>query len=358
MRSVSNRINRTLSLALALTGLSGVAQSAFAQSSVQLYGIVDSFVGAQKLPGGERAWQVGGGGMSTSFFGFGGTEDLGGGYKTVFALESFFRPQNGKAGSFDGDTFFSRNAYVGIQAPYGTLTLGRQSTLLYLAGTLFNPFYASFTFSPIVNHMYEGLGTYPSFKTDQGIIGGTAWSNAVQYATPDYRGLSARVLYSFGNQAGDNSKKKVSAQMMYQQGPLAVSGVYQYASYNSSADDLASLLPGFKSQSVGQLAASYNFNFVKLYGEYMYTSNQRTPATFHVDTVQAGFAIPVGVARILGSWAWSRDHGGLDQTRQTWALSYDYPLSKHTDLYAAYMSDHLSRLSSGNTMGIGVRARF
>ncbi|HZZ11593.1 MAG TPA: porin [Paraburkholderia sp.] len=358
MKRIVSHAWRALPGTLLAATLSGGAGVAHAQSSVQMYGIVDAFVGSVQAPGATRAWQQGSGGLSTSFWGFGGTEDLGGGYKTLFAIEGFFRVQNGKYGSFDGDPMFSRNAYVGLQSRYGTVTLGRQSSLLYLAACQFNPFYASFTFSPTIVQMYAGLSTYPSYRTDQGLVGGTAWSNAVQYASPTVYGMTGKLLYSFADAAGDNGKKKWSAQLAYQHGPLALSGVVQYASFSSSAQDLAALLSGFKSQSAAQLGVTYDARLVKLYGEYLYTSNDRTLNSFHVNTAQAGLSIPVGTSRILASWAWSRDGGGLDQTRQTWTVSYDYPLSKRTDVYAAYMNDHIDKLSTGNTFGAGIRARF
>ena len=68
--------------------------------------------------------------------------------------------------------------------------------------------------------------------------------------------------------------------------------------------------------------------------------------------------MPVGPGTVMASFAYSRDAGGLDQTRKTWALGYDYPLSKRTDVYAAYMNDRLSGLSDGNTFGAGIRAKF
>ncbi len=43
------------------------AGAAQAQSSVSLYGQVDEWVGATKFPGSEHAWNVSGGGMSTSY---------------------------------------------------------------------------------------------------------------------------------------------------------------------------------------------------------------------------------------------------------------------------------------------------
>ncbi|WP_415113094.1 porin [Paraburkholderia sp.] len=330
----------------------------YAQSSVQLYGIVDGWVGYERLPGNSGAAQMGGGGLSTSFWGMGGQEDLGGGYKTVFALEGFFRPQNGQYGSFNGDTFFSRNAYVGLVSPYGTLTMGRLSSLLYLQSAQFNPFYASFTFSPTINQLYSALGTYPDYPTDQGIPGGTSWSNAVQYATPGFNGLSAQAMYALGNQAGENGAKKFSAQTTFVRGPLAVGMTYQYLNFSTTPGDLTKLIKGFQSQTAAQLGVSYDLRVVKLFGEYTYIGNKLLTSNFHVNMLQGGLSIPVGVGRVLTSYAYSRDNGPLSQTRQTAALSYDYPLSKRTDVYAGYMYDHISNLSSGNTLGAGIRTRF
>ncbi|ABE36686.1 gram-negative porin family protein [Paraburkholderia xenovorans LB400] len=363
MKSQLQRRNRRWLRELGGFALAGsacaLAGTAHAQSSVQLYGIVDMWAGVQKLPSQASAAVAAGNGMSTSFWGLGGKEDLGGGLQTVFAIEGFFRPNNGAVGSFDGDPMFSRNAYVGLQSStYGALTFGRQSSPLYLQSTLFNPFYASFTFSPTVNHLYGGVGTYPAFKTDQGVFGGTAWANAIQFATPDFNGLTGKAIYAFGNTAGENGSRKWSAQMAYTHGAWSISGVYQYLNFSSTPGDLAHFIAGEKSQSVAEIATWYDFGFVKLYGEYTWTGNDRTADSFHVNSYQAGAAVPVGLGRVLASWGYSRNAGGLDLTRQTATIGYDYPLSKRTDLYANYMYDHLTNTSSGYTTGVGLRTRF
>ncbi|WP_153074014.1 porin [Paraburkholderia bonniea] len=338
--------------------LAGVSPG-FAQSSVQLYGLVDEWAGAEKLPGSERAWQVSGGGMSTSFWGLKGTEDLGGSYKAVFALESFFRAESGQYGRFTGDTFFARNAYVGIDSPYGRLIAGRLTTELFLSTILFNPFGDSYTFSPMVYHTYLGLGTFQPYITDQGSVGDSGWSNAVQYSSPGFNGLNLNAMYAMGNSAGQNSAKKWSAQLNYARGAFAATGVFQYLNFNSTPGDLTGLVTGLKSQSIAQLGMTYDLAFVKLYGQYMYTKNdQAEQGSWHVNTAQGGVAIPAGPGKVLASYAWSRDGGGLDQTRQTWAISYDYSLSPRTDIYAGYLNDHLSGQSNGNTFGAGIRSRF
>ncbi|NLP62805.1 porin [Paraburkholderia sacchari] len=293
-----------------------------------------------------------------SFWGFRGQEDLGGGYKAMLVIEDFFRPQTGQSGSFNGDPMFSRNAYVGIGSPYGALTLGRQSSLLYLQSAQFNPFYASFTFSPTINQLYSALGTYPAYRINQGIPGGTSWSNAIQYAAPDFSGLSAHVMYALGNQAGDDSAKKVSAQATWTRGSFAMGATWQYLNFGTTPGDLNNLVRGFQSQTAMQLGMTYNFNFVKLYGEYTYANNALVTSSFHVNMLQGGLSVPVGVGSILASYAWSRDNSTLNQARQTATLSYDYPFSKRTDVYVGYMYDHVSKLSSGYTAGAGIQTRF
>lgn len=364
--SVTRAVKTGIRLAAA-AGLVAAGHSVYAQSSVQLYGQVDTWVGMQQFPGGQKAWTVGGGGMSTSYWGLKGKEDLGGGYKAIFTVEDFFRAQNGSFGRFTGDAFFSRNAYVGIESPYGTVTTGRLTTHLFVSTILFNPFIDSYTFSPMVYHVFLGNTAVPSgatYGTDTGVVGDSGWNNAVQYATPDYNGLSGAVMYGLGNQAGSNGAKKWSAQFLYFHGPFAATGVYQYVNFNNAPNDLRSTSPfgtivPFKSQSVGQFGASYDLKFAKFYAQYMYTKNDEiSGGSWHVSTGQGGVTVPVGPGTVMASFAYSRDGGGLDQTRRTWALGYDYPLSKRTDLYAAYMNDKLSSLSTGQTVGAGIRAKF
>jgi predicted porin len=341
-----------------LLGLAAGGSASFAQSSVQIYGLVDEWAGSQKLPGNASAWAISGGGMSTSFWGMKGADDLGGNYRAIFALEGFFLAQNGQAGRFPGDTFFSRDAYVGIESPYGTVTGGRLTTPLFISTILFNPFADSYVFSPMVKHVYLGLGTGPGYTTDQSVIGDSGWSNAMQYATPDFNGLNGNATYALGNTVGDNDSKRWSLQALYRNGPFAATGVYQYSNFNSTPGDLDQIVPGMKSQGVAQLGLSYDMKFVKFFGQYMYTSNRQSGSNWHVNTAQAGVSLPAGPGSVLASYAWSRDSNGLDQTRQTWAMGYDYALSKRSDLYAAYMNDHFTGQSGGETYGVGLRTRF
>ena len=49
----------------------------------------------------------------------------------------------------------------------------------------------------------------------------------------------------------------------------------------------------------------------------MYTKNDQVAGSWHVNTAQGGVSVPLGVGNAMASYAYSRDSGGLDQTRQT-----------------------------------------
>ncbi|MBN3831893.1 porin [Burkholderia sp. Ac-20344] len=342
--------------ALAAAGLTANMPVAHAQSNVTLYGMADVFVGSVKNPGGRAAVVNQGGGMSTSFWGLSGKEDLGGGNSAFFVLESYFQPQNGTYGRYRGDSFFSRNAFVGLSTKYGQLRAGRITTPLYLATIQFNPLFNSYTFSPMIFQTFKGLGT-------EGVVGDSAWNNAVSYTSPTLGGFNAGLLYAFGNTAGENGAKKWSVNANFVRGAFAAAVVYQYVNFSAAPGDLGTTLtgvPGLYSQSTAQLNVSYDFRFVKLYAQYMNVEDRSRTGNFHGNTGQAGMSVPIGVGVLLASYAYTRSSGATTdgQHRSTGALGYDYSLSKRTDLYAAIKLDHFSNESTGVTYGAGMRTRF
>jgi GBP family porin len=87
--------------------------AAHAQSSVTLYGLIDTGVvytnnQASNSGPGHSAWQENGGMLSNSVWGLRGSEDLGGGLSAIFRLENGFCVNNGK--TYYPDTIFGRQA--------------------------------------------------------------------------------------------------------------------------------------------------------------------------------------------------------------------------------------------------------
>ena len=113
---------------------------AHAQSSVTLYGIIDEairFDNHQTTSGGKLFTMGSGGELSGSRWGLQGTEDLGGGLKAIFQLENGFTPNTGvtqQSTPSGAVRLFGRTAMVGLVSPFGTVTLGRQYTLVHEMG--------------------------------------------------------------------------------------------------------------------------------------------------------------------------------------------------------------------------------
>ena len=101
----------TLSLALL-----GAAGAAHAQSSVTLYGVIDTSI--TYIHGnagqGNNSWSMGSGNLQGARWGLKGTEDLGGGLKAIFQVENGFNSTNGALGQ--GQRMFGRQAFVGLQS--------------------------------------------------------------------------------------------------------------------------------------------------------------------------------------------------------------------------------------------------
>ncbi len=127
---MNNKIRSAVAL---LCGL--CASAAMAQSSVTVYGIVDSgLVHTTNInAAGQSITKMPS--LTSSFpsrLGFRGVEDLGGGLSAVFVLENGFGLDTGTIGQ--GGRLFGRQANVGLKGAFGTVTLGRQVNMTYLAG--------------------------------------------------------------------------------------------------------------------------------------------------------------------------------------------------------------------------------
>lgn len=119
-------------IAISIAGL--ISVSAYAQSSVTLYGVIDTgveYVSHANVAGDSIVRMPGITGEFPSRWGMRGVEDLGGALKAVFVLESGFNVRAGDSGQ--GGRLFGRQAFVGLEGPWGTLSFGRQYTMTYWA---------------------------------------------------------------------------------------------------------------------------------------------------------------------------------------------------------------------------------
>ena len=298
--------------------------TAHAESSVQLMGLMDAYAGSVRMAGdADRTSVVGSGGLTTSWFGFKGTEDLGGGLKAGFLLTSFLRVDTGSPGRFNPDPFFSRDASVSLSGGFGSVALGRGMAPNFLPTILLNPFGDSFTVSPLVLHANMSTAGWPAGNLTT--PADTGWSNQITYTTP-----------SFG-------------------GPLTLMGFYERA-------DISNPVPPnslMNRKSDWMLGGAYDFGMAKAYltyGQAKVDATDFTGKTFslgaEVPVLNKAGAIKAAVARTKATT------GPGEATRTTASLGYDHFLSKRTDVYAVGMYDKVTDLSSGTSFVVGIRHRF
>jgi predicted porin len=202
----------------------------FAQSSVTLYGIVDTGVGylSSQAPstgatkGGQSVVKLVEGVWGGERFGFKGVEDLGGGTRAIFQLEEGFNADTGalsKAG-----LMFSRASWVGLtNDTYGTFTAGRQYTPYYNMLAQYGP-------TPWLTGAYGAHpGDLDALDTDYRV------NNSLMYTTPSLGGLKLSGMYALGGVPGStNAGASWSVGAQYLAGAAGI-GV-GFARFNNAAE--------------------------------------------------------------------------------------------------------------------------
>ncbi|CAG2150610.1 porin [Cupriavidus plantarum] len=187
------------------------AGSAFAQTSVTLYGIVDQSIRYQTNAdaGNHSQTQVTNGAITNSRWGLKGAEALGNNLKAIFQLENGFDPDTGRANQ--GGSLFGRQAYVGLSGDFGAVKLGRQ----YTEG--FN-FFGDY--DPLTIGNYDN-NAWPFFLTQ------FRNNNVISYSGA-FSGLSVGASYGFGEVPGSQTKNQYwGTRAAYEFGPFGIGGVYQ-----------------------------------------------------------------------------------------------------------------------------------
>lgn len=327
-------MNKCLAL-LASAALLSTSVCAQTQPQVTVFGLLDLSVGETKAPGGISNRSVDSGKMTTSHFGLRGSEDLGGGLSAVFRLEHFLRANMGESGRFNGDAFWSRNATVGLShREWGTVTLGRNTTPLFVATIVFNPFGDSFGYSPAVRHYFTS-GT---------VTGDSGWNDSIVYSSPAFGGVrfGAAITTDTNGAGGRNTGFNVG----YSGGPLSAALVYQDVDKDGATP--------VQDTRTWQLSGAYQLSVAKLFAQFGKVDNKTTGNSY--DLAGFGASAPVGAGSVLAYWGQIKPATGAKRTTLT--VGYDHFLSKRTDVYAVAMSDKLSGLSSGHGDSLGLRHRF
>jgi predicted porin len=333
-------------LCLITGGVLSASHAAQAQTNVQVYGLVDSYIGSIKRSDQPQSTNVvNGGGTATSFWGIRGTEDLGGGLKAIFTLESFFQTDTGAQGRNATDPLFSKDSFVGLNGKFGQITMGRHTIPLFNAMVASNPFGGSLQFSPLM--LQTWLPTY-----GRNVAADSKWDNSVQYSTPVLAGFKTTLIAGSGETAGHNGTGNIGLSTAYANGPLTATLVGQRTKVG------AGLAPVTPVQSVIMGAATYSFSMLKLYGTYYQT--QIPVSDVRDKTAQLGVAVPIGAGKISASLVRSliAARGTATIGRTGFAAGYERTLSPTTALYGIYGYDKLTTNGSAGSVGVGIRHVF
>lgn len=339
----------------------GIVHPVIAQTRVTFEGLIDAYGGSMRSSGDlAQTDKISGGGMSTSYIGLKGSEDLGSGMQANFAVASFFRPTIGESGRFPGDTLFSRAANVGLSGAIGAVSLGRSVAPNTQAIVRFNPYGNSPVFSPLGLHLNVPLFNASGWTNS--LAGDTGWSNQIRYTALPIAGLIVNLHYQFGETSGHTGKNNVGANLFYLNGPLSLTAFLHKVEVNNPLDTpvgIVKSVAGLKAtrQSAWFIGASYDFKRAKLFATYDQTSHD---IDLHDKTYSIGATVAAGSGEVMAAWAQTRRGGtGIaDRERDTASLGYSYKLSRRTDLYSVIMNDRISNFESGNSIGAGIRHSF
>ncbi len=205
-------------LLIATAALAMVAGTAQAQSSVSVYGIVDLNYNSTDRSTGAKATAQGADALATSRLGFRGTEDLGGGLKAEFQLETRLAPSTGNIGVTSNTgaagATFNRESWVGFStAKLGAVRAGLSDVTSAQA------------FDTAVSQMGDLGNTSGDIGADK--------AQTVRYTTPTFNGVTAEVGYSNGAATTSSvtdatsgtfamTGKITSAAIKYEQGKLGL----------------------------------------------------------------------------------------------------------------------------------------
>ena len=352
-------------LHIALAVAAALTATAHAETTVDIYGVVDmglvrdtGTVGTTS-PAGSKLTS---GAQSGTRLGFRGSEELGGGLKGIFVLETGIAAD---AGGFNqGNVAFARQSFVGVRGDFGTVTLGRQYTSYFLSlSQTADPFAAGLAGNAQNLMLPRPVPAGLPAATDPVTIGAEAdrairMNNAIKYQTTVMNGFSGEIAYGLGEStAGSKPNRVVTAAVNYTVDSLNVSLAAYRKNDRTGTDNLRSVL----------LAANYNFGIAKVFAAY---ADNDWSAIKSRDFL-IGATVPFGPHTFIASYIRKngRDVSDGDDASQ-WALGYTYTLSKRTNLYAAYghiNNDGGARYTVGNNsengtgdtaFNLGVRHTF
>ncbi|WP_158241722.1 porin [Ottowia massiliensis] len=276
---------------------------------------------------------------ATSYIGFRGIEDLGGGLKAGFRLEQYVNMKNGATASPNGflgneNETYGRAANLWLEGGFGQFKMGRSETPSYNAMLAWS-IVGDAVYSPSLNR-YSAVGRWARS------------SSQFSYKTPVFAGFSAEVAFVA---KGDNGNKaKYDLNVVYENGPI-IAGV----AYNKIQDAKANYALGAK-YDFGMFALSAGYYGIRnLVGQSFATGAEMKLAGFSVGGSVKFDNITLAVELQRQHKSEIRQQNVLQKYKKytEGVVEAKYALSKRTFIYADYL-----RMMNKNNYGVGIQHRF
>jgi predicted porin len=328
-------------VALAVLGAFGT--SAFAQSSVTLFGVVD--LNARHSSNGTDSTQtLSQDGLASSRIGLRGVEDLGGGMRAGFWLEGAINPDTGTPG---GQTW-QRRSTASLMGGFGEIRLGRDYAPTFWNATVFDPFGTN------------GVGAQSNVHAPHVGIGQFVRNNnSIGYFLPSTMGgLYGQVMLAAGE--GVSPNKYVGGRVGFKTGPIDVAVAYgqNYVVPAVGGDDTA---------AIANIGAQYTLGPANLMGYY----SRFTLGTSTRTNALIGGNVKFGPGLVRASYSRFTDNSAATDNGTQVAVGYVYDMSRRTALYGtvsrisndtarAFSTGGLAAIAGKNHTGIeaGVRHNF
>lgn len=324
---------------LAVAVAAALPAAAFAQTNVTLSGNVKGGLAFTKYSDGAT-----GNGNSTSLddgssrFIISGSEDLGGGMRGIFMIDTRFRVEEG------GGTLASGNTFVGLAGNWGSFRMGRLDTYYGFGTDEYGARATALQASNISILSWVGGVATPA------IAAATRINNVLRYDLPAMGGFSGGLTYStapFGNDGaiGNLSKGQAwSLDAAYNGGPFVVGAAYWDAKYEGNGSGAPGTAPDGAGQKSWRLYGSWDFGVAKV--GLTYDQSKLLGGSGASDDKRGAWSIPVtaklgpGTALFTYSQARNVDDSVAGKIGESGAkmytVGYDYPLSKRTSLGVSY----------------------
>jgi len=320
-----------------------------AAAQVTISGRVDQSLGNGTSTADKKANRVNSSLLTTSQLVITGSEDLGGGLKANLYVSSQLAPDTGTF------SWGNRGFTVGLSGKFGAVTIGKD------AGSAID----AIATSAVVNN----LGNYSVLNNRV--------NNSISYTSPSFSGMTARVIYTAGNDDGtdDTAKKQnrlTEVSATYVGGPLTVrlaqsktsmAAIATAATATNSFGTTASTAASTRDDvSERGIQANYNAGFALINARYVErTTEGAETGTGLRDQNATGYGASIPVAGVALNLDYLKlDHSTATSSFAITSATVVKELSKRTNVYGAYSAKDYDDTAKNteSIYAIGVRHSF